>query len=209
MVSDRKTFDVFLSHAISDAKFAAEVAANCRSAGLSVFATDDLPPGASVTDAIWEALAESLALLAILGPAGPTPPMAIEIGAARAWSKPIFAITPDPSSARLPAAMAGVPLYTLGRIDDVIQSVKSSGRELTEGDRASLTQLYRESGVSVDRLALEPVSLSRLAGSFQATTGKAISGEQLLSEMLRMRKQGRLKRARYGTQGARSRESAS
>ena len=46
----------------------------------------------------WEALAESRALLTILSPSGLTSSMELEIGAARAWNKPIYGVVTDPSS---------------------------------------------------------------------------------------------------------------
>lgn len=196
MVRARKTYDVFISHSANDSPFAMKVADACRANGLEVFSDRDLHVGVQIGDALWEALAESRALLTILSPSGPTPNMAIEIGAARAWSKPIFAVTSDPSSTRIPTALSGMPLYSIGRIEDVITAIKASGEQLTDADRDFLTEIYRESEVSVDQLALEPQNLDRLVQKFRTATGKNISGERLLSEMLRMRKQGRLKRTK-------------
>lgn len=194
MLKPRKTYDVFISHSMSDAPFAMEIANACRGSGLETIAPNDLQTETNVSDAIWEALAESRAILMILSPSGPTPSMAIELGAARAWSKPIFAVTPDPASARLPASLAGTPLYSIGRIEDVITAIKASGEQLTDEDRNVLANLYAGSEVAVDQLALEPMSLEELVQKFRSITGKAVSGERLLSEMLRMRKQGRLRR---------------
>ena len=57
---------------------------------------------------------------------------------------------------------------------------------------ASLVKLFTEVGVSVDQLALEPRHLQKLTKGFRTQTGHHVSGERLLSELLRMRKQGKL-----------------
>lgn len=122
--------------------------------------------------------------------------MAIELGAARAWNKPIFGILTDPTFTDLPSGLSGIHLYTTGRIEDAIRAIESSGKELSENDRSRLAQLYGEIGVSVDRLALDPRHLEELVKRFSACTGKSVSGERLLSELLRMRKQGKLMKGR-------------
>lgn len=190
----KKVVDVFITHAAEDAKLAGELAVTCRANGLDAVTHADLAPGTDASDALWEALAESSALLAILRPTGPTPSMAIELGAARAWNKPIFAVATDLSSARAPAGLADLRFYSPGRIDDVISAIVASRKELSDEDRVVLARLYSEAGVSVDRLALDLNQLGSLARQFRSLTGKTVSGERLLSELLRLRKQGKLLR---------------
>ncbi len=197
MANIDKSYDVFLSYSIRDAAIASEVASACRESGLTVWMdTMESHPGVSYGDALWEALAESRALLMILSPAGPTSSMAIEIGAARAWNKPIYAIVTDPSSTRLSTVLPGIELFPLGRMEEVIESVKVSIQEWTDDDREFLTKLYAEMGISADHLALDPRHLAEFVKRFRKGRGKAISGERLLSELLRLRKQGKLKLAR-------------
>jgi len=196
MPNHNKTYDVFISHSVSDAALAAEVANLCRASGLEAMTGLELSPGGEASDALWEALAECRALLAILSPAGPTPSMGIEIGAAWAWNKPIFGIITDPSFTRLPASMADIKVYPPTRIGDAIEAIKLSGQQLSDEDRSFLAEVFREIGVSVDQLALDPKPLQKLVKRFSARAGKAVPGERLLSELLRLRKQGWLKRPR-------------
>ncbi len=205
-MTDRgRTYDVFISNTARDASLAMEVADACRMSGLEVVTSTELPPGRDLSDALWEALAESRALIAILSPSDLSPAMAIEIGAARAWKKPIYAIVTEPSSTRLPSAMAGIGLYTAGRLEDVIKAIKTSVEQLTEDDRAFLSRLYSELEISVDQLAFEPKRRGELVKRFKKGRGKSISEERLLSELLRLRKQGKLvthrTRTRIGSQG--------
>src|SRR5271157_6213020 len=149
-----KTYDVFIAHSAKDSALAIEVANACRESGLEAVTNTELLPHENVGDAIWEALSESRALLIIVSPSGPTPAMAIEIGAARAWNKPIYAIVTDPAANRQVPALTGIPLYTYGRIQDVIKSIKTSVAVLSEEDRVVLRELSSRMGTSVDQLIL-------------------------------------------------------
>ena len=185
-----KTYDVFISHSAKDSALALEIANACRESGLEAVTNTELLPGENVSDAIWDAVAESRALLTIVSPTGPTASMAIEIGAARAWNKPIYAVVTDPSSTRIAPALTGVPLYTPGRIQDVITSIRASIEKFSDQDRGVLTELYSELEVSADQLALDPRQLGLLVKKFEKRTGRVVEGERLLSELLRLRKQG-------------------
>jgi hypothetical protein len=63
---------------------------------------------------------------------------------------------------------------------------------LTDEDRSYLTELYADMGVSVDQLILNPRQLGELVKKYNRSRGKDLAGERLLSELLRMRKQGKL-----------------
>jgi hypothetical protein len=196
MVDVNKSYDVFISHAVGDAKLALQIATACRESGLDAITYAELLPTANVSDSLWDALAESRALLAVLSESQPSSSMAIELGAARAWNKPIFGVVADPAFTRLPPSLSGVRLYAANRVEDVIRAVKLIGKELSEEDRTLLAKLYTAIGVSVDELALNPRHLQELVKRFNSATGKTVPGERLLSELLRMRKQGRLTKAR-------------
>jgi TIR domain-containing protein len=189
-----KTYNVFISHAAKDSAIVHEIASILRASGLDSFTDNELAPGADRSDAIWEAVAESRAVVAIVSPSGLTPRMGIEIGAARAWHKPIYAVVTEPSATSLDPALTGIPLYTSGRLEDVIKLIRVSTQQMSEEDRLALSELYSETDVSVDQLTLDPRQLTTLVKKFAKRTGKAVDGERLLSELLRLRKQGRLVR---------------
>ncbi len=194
-----KACDVLVSHAAGDASLAKNVADALRANGLeAVTDAELLDKGTDASDALWEALSESRALVTILPPTGPTPSMTLELGAARAWNKPVFGIVTDPSAAHVPEWLRGVPVYPSGRIDDIIRAIKQSGKELSDDDRSLLADLYRASGIPVDQFALDPTQLDKFVQRFQTATGRSVSGERLLSELLRMRKQGKLPRVPAG-----------
>lgn len=196
MASSARIFDVFISHSAADVQLAEEISNLCMVNGLTAFrATESVARrGEDWVDVLWEALSESRAVIAILPPFGPTPSMAVEIGAARAWNKPLFGVLTDPTQKPKPISLEGMHFYTASRIEDVITAIKLSREAFSDDDRAVLANLYANSHVNVDQLALDPINLQRLVKRFARSTGKIVSGEQLLSELLRLRKQGKLSR---------------
>jgi hypothetical protein len=191
------TCDVFISNAASDTKIASEIAAGLESAGLETFHAGMVKPGTNISEAIWEALAESRALIAIISPDALTHAMGmVEIGGAAAWNKPIFLLLNGPSSTKLPAALARYPVYPISRLEEVVRAIQSGFEPLTEDERVLLANIYRHLSVPADQLSQSPKALRDLTTQFNKTTHKQYSGERLLSEILRMRKRGQLPRLR-------------
>ncbi|MHB1557007.1 MAG: hypothetical protein ACYC61_05970 [Isosphaeraceae bacterium] len=172
-----------------------EIADACRASGLRTATNAELPPGRDTSDALWEALAESRALVVIPPRSGLTASMWIEVGAVRAWNKPIFGILADPSI-HPPPALSSIPFYVPARMDELINAIQSVGRGITEADASILIEIYQEIGESVDQLMVDPKLRQRLVRQFKTRAKKSVTEEQLLSELLRIRKKGRLKLGR-------------
>lgn len=192
MKSVPKTYDVFISHSAPDAKLATSLADTCRLNGLVPFTDEDVLVGQNVADAIWGALADCKALIVILSRSGTSPSMGVEIGAAQAWNKPIYAVAADPTSLRLPTALAHTRLVVPGAIEEIIREIKQSADDLTDADRDTLQAIYLDTGIPIDRFASNHKHLRRLTQQFGRRSGKRVSGERLLAEMFRMRKRGTL-----------------
>jgi hypothetical protein len=163
-----------------------------RAQDLNVFNMFDVADGENLESAVWEALAESLAVIALVPSTGPTANMMFEIGAARAWHKPVYALVCDLSLTNLKTPFANIPVYPFSRFDDVLRAIKA-GRVLDDDDREQLASAYEATQVPVDRLLADPRGLESLVRRFRRHTGKSTAGEVLVSELLRMRKQGRLR----------------
>ena len=196
MPSRNKTYDVFISHSACEAPLAAELANACRAGGLETATDGELSSARDAGDAVREAVVESWAFVAVISKLAPTPTMNIEIGAAWGWNKPMFVIVTEPSVTQLPAPLTRAGVYPPERIGDVIAAIKSSGRQITDDDRAILAEVYRAVGVPVDELALDEEHMQDLVKRFKARARKKVSEERLLSELFRMRKQGRLSKNR-------------
>jgi len=191
----KNTYDVFVSHSRSSADLAGEIAENLRLAGLQTFHDGVLHAGADFSDAIWQALAESRAVVVIVTPEAPADAVSlVEIGAAAAWNKPLYVLIDGPSSTKLPAVLDKYPVYPVSRLEEVVRKIVGSFEPLTQEEQQVLGDVYRECGVPADQLSLSPLALRELAEKFNQRAAKHLSGERVLSEILRMRKSGRLPR---------------
>ncbi|MBU4273280.1 MAG: toll/interleukin-1 receptor domain-containing protein [Planctomycetes bacterium] len=191
------TYDVFLSYPLTEAGLAAQVARTLKEVGLDVFWHDGVEAGESFQDTIWRATAESAALIVIVPTESPlTSSVAVEVGAFKAWQKPIYVIQAARGSIKLPAFLAGCPVYPLSRVDDVVESIKRGLASLSEDDRDVLVTIYHEMGIPVDQLLVKPASIEMLAREFRTKSGKMASGERLVRELLTLRKRGNLPRRR-------------
>jgi hypothetical protein len=187
-----KSIDVFLSHASPDSAVAQKIVDRLQSAGLVTFSSGGLDPGKETSNGIWQALAESRALIALISPR-PTSAMGIvEIGAAAVWNKPIFLLLNGPSSTKLPSALSAYPVYPINRLEDVIQAIRSTLEPLTDKEQRVLKDIYREFCIPVDQLSLSPNVLHEMTKQFNKNAHKQFSEEKLLSEILRMRKKRQL-----------------
>jgi hypothetical protein len=197
MVTASKTSDVFISHALSDSDVAREVANSLEAAGLTTFHLGRERPTSDLSEAIWEALSESRALIAIISPeAGNYAMGMVEIGAATAWNKPVFLLIHGPASLKLPFALQRYPAYPLNRVDEVVGAIRTGFEALTEEDRTALAEVYEHHSVPVDQLSQSPSALRDVAMGFNHRAKKQLSGERVLSELLRLRKKGQLPRLR-------------
>lgn len=192
-----ETYDVFISHAAKDQELAREIAERLEADGLVSFHEGIMPPVADLAKAIWDALAESRALIVIISPDMLPQAMGlIEIGAAAAWNKPIYVIINGPSSTKPPNFLSGYPVYPLNRLEEVIRAIQSGFDPLSEGEREILSEIYLNLGTPTDRLSQSSKALRELTSDFNKSTKKHYSGERLLSELFRMRKKGELPRLR-------------
>lgn len=188
-----KTYDVFISHAASDKDVAGEIAECLESEGLESFYEGSIPPEVDIAEAIWQALAESRALIAIISPdVLPQAMGMVEIGAAATWNKPIYLIINGPSTTNLPEVLRAYPVYPLSRIQEVIRAIRSGFDPLTEKEREILSKIYMDLSTPADQLSQSPKALRDLTINFNRIARKQYSGERLLSELIRMRKRGAL-----------------
>ena len=134
MAKGKSTFDVFISHSHRDAAISAEIARVLRSYDLRVFTDAEVGAGQNIEDVLWEAISESQALEAIIPETDPSASISLELGAARAWNKPIYAVASNPATVRLPVGLQGMTIYPSSRIEEIAQEIKKASGLLTEAD---------------------------------------------------------------------------
>jgi TIR domain len=190
MPPDNSTFDVFIAYNHRDLKHAIQAAELLRSYGLAVFVdSQGIPAGARTEDAVWQAMAESHAVVAIVPEDAPASWMAFELGAAKAWNKPLYAVATTSSIGRPPVALRHVSILPLSRLDEIARSILDSREPMSDEDQRHLSEAYRRTGVSVDQLALQPQQLATLVKDFNRRARRHLSGEQVMWLLLRLRKQ--------------------
>ena len=119
------TYDVFLSYPMTEAALADQVARALQQAGLDVFCQDRFDIGEDYQDVLWRAVAESAALIMIVPSEGPlASSVAFEVGAFKAWRKPIYVIQAAEGNIKLPTYLADCPVYPLSHVNDVVESIK-------------------------------------------------------------------------------------
>jgi len=194
-------YDVFLSHSVRDAALATVVKQHLEEAGLAVFGVSgfDLAiggePGTEWADAVWEALVESSALVALLTPAHrDSPALGVEVGGAWVRQKPIYILLEGDGPTELPPYLRRFQVYPLSELSNVILAIAKAAKPLARRQQEALTEAYERTGVPVDRLLTEPAAVAKLAQAFREMSGVAYSGERLVRELLRIRKQGNLPR---------------
>lgn len=194
------TIDVFLSYNSRDREFAADVADQLKSKGLQPFYDASVPAGQEISNAIWDAIAECHAFIAIVSPdSSPDAMGMVELGAATAWNKPVFVLLNGPASSRLPGGLESYRAYPRNRLDEILTQIRRNVEPITDDEREILSDIYRELSIPADRLGQSPRELQHVMNAFNAKANRQLSGTRLLSELLRMRKQSKL--PRLGTKG--------
>jgi hypothetical protein len=193
MDKEKSSFDVFISHGRREAAVSADIARVLRSYDLKVFTDAEVGPAQTIEDVIWEAMSESQALVAIIPETDPSAWFAFELGAAKAWNKPIYAVASNPATVRLPVGLQGMMIYPPSRIEEIAQEIKKASALLSDSDQAVLIEEYHRIGVPVDQLPLQPKQLSMLAKQFKKRAKRDVAAEELMRTLLRLRKRGELR----------------
>lgn len=189
MASKSNTFDVYIAYNSDDREHAATVARILQSFGLTVFYDlQVLESGSSFEDVIWQAMAESYSLVVVVPAGAASSWLGFELGVARAWNKPIYAVSAN-ATIDLPLALKNVPVLPISRSEEIARSIRESLKPITDEDRSHLFSAYERIGVTVDQLSLQPRYLGELVKDFNKRSGKQLSGEQIMWLLLRMRKQ--------------------
>ena len=187
-------YDVFISYASADRAAAGKLARAFQNAGISPFYDLIIEPSDDVSNVVWEALAECSAVIAIISPNSISENLAVEIGAAKAWHKPVFLYLNGPASTPIPPVFGAFEVFSQNRVDDLISAIIHAKHPLSTDDVSTLTEIYAQTGSSVDELATSPSALEKLTRDFKRKRGLLVSGERVLRELIRLRKIGKLPR---------------
>lgn len=203
----KTSYEVFLSYSKTDAAIADVVRAKLSDAGLSVFAFHKAKLRAdSWQEQIREALVECSAMVLILTRANLiSPNLAVEVGGAWVWKKPIYVLTQSVRRTEIPSFLRGSHIVPISKTPDVARSIRRSLRPMSREELTRLKDAYQEFSVSVDNLAVEPAELGKLTDKLNRNGSRRFTPERLLQELLRMRKRGDLPKITQSRAGRRAR----
>lgn len=192
MVKNSKLYDVFISFDRRDVAKAREIADIMRSFDLSPFPDDFDAMVESPEDLLWDAMSLSRALVVVVpNLENPTSKIAFEVGASKAWNKPIYLVASSAPDV-VPVFLRDAPLFPFSRANEVAASIIASAKPLTDFEVDTLGNVYSTVGVAADQLLLEPSRLEQVVKNFNKKSGREMAGEELMSHLLRLRKQGKL-----------------
>lgn len=191
MSARKPVYDVFLSYAQPDVAWAAEVERAFADAGLVAYNIARTSPGEHVVDTLWDALAESAALVALISSTGSrSSNLSFEIGAAMAWSKPVYVLYKGDRPEGLPRYVQSNGIFAADQLHHVVDLVRRSELALSDKQRQVLVKTYDSLGTPVDGLLVDPSKADQLTRRFNRASKSKVSSERLLRELLRLRKSG-------------------
>jgi nucleoside 2-deoxyribosyltransferase len=188
----KKTHDVFLSHGLDLVREAKAIAKEFSDAGLTVFDASEIKPGYDIMEETWQALAESWAVVVLIKTGTMPPSVAVEIGAASAWNKPVYVLMEGKGEYHLPLYISQHEVFELSEVGKVVESIRDALRPMSEDQREILKQAYHTLGVPTDRLLQDPNSIDKLRRVLSKDAHTVVSGERIMQELLRLRKAGKL-----------------
>lgn len=189
------TYDVFLSFNQRDRGAADLVRHALSSVGLEAYTADSIEIGPEVIPELRRALAECDAVLFLVTSSSiRSQNIPYETGMALAWNKPIYILFDGVELSEIPAYLKEFRVRRLSEMDDVAREIADARQPLSEDARDALVEVYRELRIPTDQLLRKPLEMKALAEQFNSRTGIGTSGERLVQELIRLRKQGQLPR---------------
>jgi hypothetical protein len=187
----QKACDVFLSASTLDSELARSVQIGIERVGWRVFSTAGIASDRRWDDEIRDALAEAWALVAVVSAKSVGSPfITFEVGAAFAWSKPVFIVTDGVRPDRLPGYLHVRRRFSPNEISLLVEAIRGVEKPLTAEEQGGLMSVFRKARIPADRLMSDPAVLDELTREFNALQGSNRSGEVLLQQLLRWRKAG-------------------
>ena len=167
-----------------------------RREGISIFNVSEISLcGQELKTEVWEALAGSRVLVALLKRSETlSPSMAVEIGGAIAWEKPVFILIRGGTTYRQPFLLSEYRIFSMTEVNRVVKEIKMLKRESEKIDVNALKKAYVEVGVPTDMLLHSIVLRRRLIQKLRHKYGIMLDFEVVMRELLRIRKQGKLPR---------------
>lgn len=195
MAKRREIYDVFLTYDNDLRSRAKKVSHTLRQEGISVFNASEMNLcGKELISELWDALAGCRAIVVLLKHTKDLPPsLAVEIGAAAAWEKPVFILIRGGTTYHLPLLLSGHKTFSMSEVGNVVKEIKKLGKS-TKINVDALKQAYIEIGAPTDVLLRSNILRRRLVRKLRDKYRIGLDAEIIMQELLRLRKRGKLPR---------------
>lgn len=198
-MSKKQIYDVFLSHHAQDVGLVSMVAREMEAAGCGVFSLESTPVklGGHIQSQVLDALVDSSAVVVLLTRASVESRwIAFEVGVAMAWDKPVFILHDGLDVRSIPEFLNQFHLAPLSDLSRVVKQIQSLRQPLSDSQRESLVEVYREVAIPVDQLLRDQKQRSKLSRLFAEQSPDPVPVNRLLQELIRLRKNGKLPKPR-------------
>ncbi len=196
-VATEAIYDVFVCHGTLDVGIADVVRRAFEAEQLEVFAVHEIIPDDSFMAEVRRALAECHAFVLLLTRSTlQSPDVALEIGMATAWNKPVYVLYDGIAKSEIPVYLNEFHVAPISHLDRIVKEIRGNQQPLTQEQLERLLKVYEEFGIPTDKLLTKPVALRELAHKYNRNGRTSIPAEKLIQELIRLRKQGKVPKLR-------------
>ena len=200
MKKSAEPFDIFLAASPLDAGVAEVVRQSFEARGLNVFAERAIADDRDLEEMIRSAIIESRGFVTIVSRASINDAkIAVELGGAWGWGKPITLLLHGFSPSDLPDWLARYPHPPITELSAVIDDVIRATEPPTPEQCEALADAFTAIGVPIDQLLDRLGTLDELTERFNRQTLNSYPPERVFQELFRLRKRGRLPKLKRKT----------
>lgn len=198
MVRQSKFSHVFLSCSRQNSGLAHLVIDVFRQHELEVFSCLDIEPDSDIfkmSDALRQELGACSAVVVILTRESVRSAWVLsEFGMAWALQKPVVVLVDGVEAEDVPEMMRKCEQFSLDRVHELAERIRQMDEPFDEGEISELTTVYRDFGMSADKLLIHPEDAIDLTRELNGRLGTSFGRQRVVQELIRLRMQGRLPR---------------
>jgi hypothetical protein len=196
-IATETIYDVFLCHGPHDLGIARIVRDAFEEEDLEVFAVHEIRPDEAFLSELRWALAECHAMVLLLTHSTlGSPDVALEVGMATAWNKPVYVLFDGIAKSQIPHYLHEFHVLPVSKLHQVVKEIRESQQPLSTDQVQRLLKAYQDFAVPTDKLLVKPLLLRDLTQKYNRSTKGNVDAQKLIQELIRLRKQGKLPKVR-------------
>jgi len=104
----------------------------------------------------------------------------------------MFGVRPENGHGSPGGFLTRLKFFPPSRLDDLVSDIKRTRKPISTRQREALAAVYAELGTPTDQMVRDPSLIDRFVERFNERTGRNVSRDRLISELVRLRKSGKL-----------------